>query len=134
MDGVEASFPSKPLAGGPQSRQESYGIARPSGTVRTVMRCRLGAGVHAMPSVEYFRRQADICRQLAEISSSKEAAPRLLVMARDYQTKVDAIEAESAMPAILAASASPDREQTRLKSGAVVLSVWQGSSIGRARV
>ena len=69
-----------------------------------------------MPSVEYFRRQADICRQLAEISSSKEAANRLLVMARDYRTKVDAIEAESAMPAILAPSASPDREQTRLKS------------------
>jgi hypothetical protein len=63
-----------------------------------------------MPSSEYFRRQADICRQLVDISSSKEAANRLLVMARDYQTKVDAIEAESAMPMIIAPSASPDRQ------------------------
>ena len=63
-----------------------------------------------MPSAEYFRRQADICRQLADISSSKEAANRLLVMVRDYQTKVDAIEAESAMPTMIAPSASPDRE------------------------
>ena len=43
-------------------------------------------------------------------SSSKEAANRLLVMARDYLTKVDAIEAESAMRTMIAPSASPDRE------------------------
>jgi hypothetical protein len=64
-----------------------------------------------MLSAEYFRRQAEICRQLADISSSKEAADRLLVMARDYQTKVDAIEAQSAMPTKIAPSASPDRER-----------------------
>jgi len=48
-----------------------------------------------MPSAEYFRRQSDICLRLSLISSSEEVANRLIVMARDYQAKVDALEAES---------------------------------------
>jgi hypothetical protein len=51
-----------------------------------------------VPSSEYFRRQAEICLRLSLISSSEEAANRLILMARDYQTKVDSIEAESAAP------------------------------------
>jgi hypothetical protein len=80
---------------GPQSRQKSYGTARLSGTVRTVVRCRMAQGDCAMRSAEYFRRQSDICLRLSLISSSEEVANRLIVMARDYQAKVDALEAES---------------------------------------
>jgi hypothetical protein len=57
-----------------------------------------------MPSSEYFRRQSDICLRLSLISSSEEVANRLIVMARDYQTKADAMDAESrsALPTTIA--------------------------------
>jgi hypothetical protein len=67
-------------------------------------------GICAVPSSEYFRRQAEICLRLSLISSSEEAAIWLILMARDYQTKADSIEAESGAPKIIALSASLDRE------------------------
>jgi hypothetical protein len=71
----------------------------------------MAQGDCAMPSAQYFRRQSDICLRLSLISSSEEVANRLIVMARDYQAKVDALEAESKkspLPTIIAPSASPD--------------------------
>jgi hypothetical protein len=44
-----------------------------------------------MSRAEYFLRQADICLRLSGISSSKEVADRLVMMAEDYQAKADAI-------------------------------------------
>jgi hypothetical protein len=57
-----------------------------------------------MPSSEYFRRQSDICLRLSLISSSEEVANRLIVMARDYQTKADSMDVElrSALPTTIA--------------------------------
>jgi hypothetical protein len=47
-----------------------------------------------MSRANYFRRQADTCLRLSLISSSEAVANRLVLMARDYQTKADAIMAE----------------------------------------
>jgi hypothetical protein len=44
---------------------------------------------------DYFRRQADACLRLSLISSSEEVANGLVLMAQDYQTRADAIVAES---------------------------------------
>jgi hypothetical protein len=48
-----------------------------------------------MSRADYFRRQADTCLRLSLISSSKEVANGLVLMARGYQTKAEAIVAES---------------------------------------
>jgi hypothetical protein len=48
-----------------------------------------------MPSVAYFRRQADICLRLALIASDEEVSNRLIVMAREYTTKGDALARQS---------------------------------------
>ena len=48
-----------------------------------------------MPSWTHFRRQTDICLRLSVIASSEEAASQLFVMAHEYQTKADALEAHA---------------------------------------
>jgi hypothetical protein len=48
-------------------------------------------GVLAMPSVAYFRRQADICFRLALIASDEEVSNRLIMMAKEYTAKGDAL-------------------------------------------
>ena len=64
-----------------------------------------------MLSTEYFRRQADICLRLSVISSSEEAASQLIVMAHEYQTKADALEAHAGSPlASIPYNSSRDRE------------------------
>ena len=48
-----------------------------------------------MPSAAYFRRQADICLRLALIASDEEVSNRLIMMAREYTTKGDALAGQS---------------------------------------
>jgi hypothetical protein len=47
-----------------------------------------------MPSPVYFRRQADICLRLALIASDEEVSNRLVIMAREYTAKGDALAKE----------------------------------------
>jgi hypothetical protein len=54
-----------------------------------------------MPSVEYFRRQADICLRLSLIASDDEVSSRLISMAREYAAKGDALAQEVAANAPL---------------------------------
>ena len=54
-----------------------------------------------MPSVEYFRRQADICLRLSLIASDDEVSSRLISMAREYTAKGDALAQETAANAPL---------------------------------
>ena len=64
-----------------------------------------------MLSTEYFRRQAEICLRLSVISSSEEAASQLIVMAHEYQTKADALEAHAGSSlASIPYNSSQDRE------------------------
>jgi hypothetical protein len=49
-----------------------------------------------MPSAAYFRRQADICLRLSLISSDEEVSNRLIIMAREYAAKADALGKEAA--------------------------------------
>jgi hypothetical protein len=51
-----------------------------------------------MPSAAYFRRQADICLRLSLISSDGEVSNRLIIMAREYAAKADALEEAPADP------------------------------------
>ena len=51
-----------------------------------------------MPSAAYFRRQADICLRLSLIASDEEVSNRLIVMAREYAAKADALEEAAADP------------------------------------
>jgi hypothetical protein len=51
-----------------------------------------------MPSAAYFRRQADICLRLSLISSDGEVSNRLIIMAKEYATKADALEEAAAGP------------------------------------
>src|SRR2546430_11152603 len=44
-----------------------------------------------MPSVAYFRRQADICFRLALIASDEEVSNRLIIMAQEYTAKGNAL-------------------------------------------
>jgi len=44
-----------------------------------------------MPTAAYFRRQADICFRLALIASDEEVSNRLIVMAKEYTAKGDAL-------------------------------------------
>jgi hypothetical protein len=60
-----------------------------------------------MPSAAYFRRQADICLRLSLISSDGEVSNRLIIMAKEYATKADAI-------AIKEADATSAAERTAL--------------------
>jgi hypothetical protein len=56
----------------------------------------------SMPSTAYFRRQADICLRLAVIASDEEVSNRLIMMAREYTAKGDALTRQSggdALPA-----------------------------------
>jgi hypothetical protein len=48
-----------------------------------------------MPSAAYFRRQADICLRLAVIASDEEVSNRLIMMAREYTAKRDALARQS---------------------------------------
>ena len=63
-----------------------------------------------MPSAAYFRRQADICLRLSLISSDQEVSNRLIIMAREYGAKADALPTEAATDAPPAAdrTALPD--------------------------
>lgn len=58
-----------------------------------------------MPSVEYFRRQADICLRLSLIASDEEVSSRLISMAREYAAKGDALA--QTMAADAAGAANP---------------------------
>jgi hypothetical protein len=84
-----------PLAppGGPHPTHQKISVCqepyKPLGVARQ------GRRGSAMLSTEYFRRQADICLRLSVISSSEEAASQLIVMAHEYQTKADALEAHA---------------------------------------
>jgi hypothetical protein len=49
-----------------------------------------------MPSSAYFRRQADICLRLSLIASDEEVSNRLIIMAREYAAKADALGKEAA--------------------------------------
>jgi hypothetical protein len=60
-----------------------------------------------MPSAAYFRRQADICLRLSLISSDQEVSNRLIIMAREYGAKADAMKEA-------AADSPPAGEQTAL--------------------
>jgi hypothetical protein len=77
-----------------------------------VARCRAGrGGSFHMPSSDYFRRQADICRRLSLIASSEEAVNWLVQMAQDYQAKADSLaEPELKIVAQGTASACFSRE------------------------
>jgi hypothetical protein len=83
-------------------REKSYGIARWSGTVRTPVRCE-GRAQEAVqcrvPSISAGNPTSAFV-----YPSSEEVANRLIVMARDYQTKADAMDAElrSALPTTIA--------------------------------
>lgn len=48
-----------------------------------------------MPSAAYFRRQADVCLRLSLIASDEEVSNRLIIMAREYATKADALATEA---------------------------------------
>jgi hypothetical protein len=61
-----------------------------------------------MPSAAYFRRQADICVRLSLIASDEEVSNRLIIMAREYTAKGDAMEKEAE------ADPPPSRERTAL--------------------
>jgi hypothetical protein len=63
-----------------------------------------------MPSAAYFRRQADICLRLSLISSDGEVSNRLIIMAKEYATKADALEEA-------AADSPPAGERTALPEG-----------------
>jgi len=64
-----------------------------------------------MPSPAYFRRQADICLRLSLISSDGEVSNRLIIMAREYAAKADALEETAAdLP-------SADRTHRRMSGG-----------------
>jgi len=54
--------------------------------------------VPAMPSAAYFRRPADICLRLSLIASDEEVSNRLIIMAREYGVKADAVEEAAADP------------------------------------
>jgi hypothetical protein len=60
-----------------------------------------------MPSPAYFRRQADICLRLSLISSDQEVSNRLIIMAREYGAKADALQEAAADP--------PSADQTALQ-------------------
>jgi hypothetical protein len=62
-----------------------------------------------MPSAAYFRRQADICLRLSLIASDEEVSNRLIIMAREYAVKADAVEEAAADPRP-ASAALPDLE------------------------
>ena len=63
-----------------------------------------------MPSAAYFRRQADICLRLSLISSDGEVSNRLIIMAREYGAKADALATEAATdpPPAVERTALPD--------------------------
>ena len=61
-----------------------------------------------MPSAAYFRRQADICLRLSVISSDGEVSNRLIIMAKEYATKADALEEATADPPPADRTALPD--------------------------
>jgi hypothetical protein len=71
-----------------------------------------------MPSAAYFRRQADICLRLALIASDEEVSNRLIMMAREYTTKGDALAGQSGVDpppgADRRASAESGREEAAL--------------------
>jgi hypothetical protein len=64
-----------------------------------------------MPSAAYFRRQADICLRLSLISSDQEVSNRLIIMAREYAAKADAMKEAATDPSPAADQAPlPDVE------------------------
>ena len=50
-----------------------------------------------MPSVAYFRRQADICFRLALIASDEEVSNRLIIMAQEYTAKAQKPNGDNAL-------------------------------------
>ena len=74
-------------------------------------------GVHAMPSSEYFSRQADICLRLSLIASDDEVASQLIAMAQAYRAKAAAVERTPASPPQGALSISNARTVSPLPKG-----------------
>jgi len=67
-----------------------------------------------MPSAAYFRRQADICLRLSLIASDEEVSNRLIIMAREYAAKVDALKEAAAEPPLAShRTALPDLERNQ---------------------
>ena len=67
-----------------------------------------------MPSAAYFRRQADICLRLSLIASDEEVSNRLIIMAREYRVKADAVQETPADPPPAAErTALPDLEDSQ---------------------
>src|SRR5262249_754505 len=76
-------------------------------------------GRPAMASPAYFRRQADICLRLSLISSDGEVSNRLIIMAREYAAKADALEETAAdLP-------SGDRTHRRMPGGTMRGRAWR---------
>src|SRR5262249_47273622 len=67
-------------------------------------------GRPALPSAAYSRRQADFCLRLSLTSSDEEVSNRLIIMAREYAAKADALakEAAAAPPPAADPTALPD--------------------------
>src|SRR5262245_6401061 len=95
---------------------------RSSGTVPRLRRCRENWGRPAMPSAAYFRRQADICLRLSLISSDEQVSNRLIIMAREYTAKADALKEAGADAPAAARTPLPDigRDQAGLSLAANV--------------
>jgi hypothetical protein len=73
--------------------------ARAPGTNSQITRyggCWVGrwVGGHPMARADYFRRQASTCLRLSRVSSSKQIANELIVLAQDYYAKADALVGE----------------------------------------
>src|SRR5882757_7728901 len=64
---------------------------------------RQGAG-GAMPSSEYFRRQADICLRLSLVASDEVVSTLLIAMAQDYVAQAEALS-QSDLVAVVATDA-----------------------------
>jgi len=64
-----------------------------------------------MPSVAYFRRQADICFRLALIASDEEVSNRLIMMAKEYTAKGDALAKQADVSARFDPAPLPGMEE-----------------------
>jgi hypothetical protein len=78
---------------------------------------RQGAGGRAMPSSEYFRRQADLCLRLSLVASDKMVSTLLIAMAQNYTAQAEALS-QSDLVAVVATDASPARETSEAQDEA----------------
>ena len=81
--------------------------------------CRVAekaGGILAVPSAAYFHRQADICLRLALIASDEEVSNRLILMAKEYTAKGEALTGQSGRDAPPNVSASGETGDAALPS------------------